>query len=39
MLITVVVGLLMSFVGYTFGRAKGRKQGVAMMGTLIVKSI
>jgi hypothetical protein len=39
MLITVVVGILMTYVGYIFGRASGRKQGIAMMGTLIVKSI
>lgn len=39
MLITVTVGILMTFVGYVFGRANGRKQGIVMMGSLIVKSI
>jgi hypothetical protein len=39
MIISVVVGVLMTYVGFIFGRASGRKQGIVMMGNLIVKSI
>lgn len=39
MLISLAVGIIMTMVGYTFGVANGRKQGMTAMGTLIVKSI
>lgn len=39
MLISLAVGFIMTIVGYTFGAASGRKQGMMMMGNLIMKSI
>lgn len=39
MLITVVVGILMMFVGFIFGRASGRKQGMILMANVVSASI
>lgn len=39
MIITLIVGLLMTFVGYVFGNSRGQKVGATKMAILISKSI
>lgn len=39
MLIAMVVGILMTFVGYIFGKASGKKQGAIMMASIVASAI